>query len=148
LRPIANRALDFNGAFQGASARVSFLQLEKYMTLTADEYNQLRRLEESLWRAETRFNRNHMNQVLAPDFLEFGRSGRVYAREDVLDVPPQPINATLAEFTVRSIAPNVALLTYLSELTYDEVKEVANRSSLWSRHSGAWRIRFHQGTPA
>ena len=120
------------------------------MTLTADEHDTLRRLEESLWRAETRFDRDHMNEVLAPDFFEFGRSGRVYRREDTLDASAQPIDATLplAKFEVRSIAAGVALVTYVSEVTYGEVKEVANRSSLWSRHAGGWRIRFHQGTPA
>jgi hypothetical protein len=65
------------------------------MTLSADEHDELCRLEESLWRAETRFDRDHMNEVLAPDFFEFGQSGRVYRREDTLDVPAQPINATL-----------------------------------------------------
>ena len=120
------------------------------MTPTADEHDQLRLLEESLWRAETRFDRDHMNEVLAPDFLEFGRSGRVYRRQDILDdLHPQPIDATLplASFAVRSITADVALVTYVSEVTYGEVKEVANRSSLWSRHAGGWRIRFHQGTP-
>jgi len=120
------------------------------MTVTADEHDQLRRLEESLWRAETHFDRDHMSEVLAPDFLEFGRSGGVYRREEILDDPAQPINATLplAKFAVRSIAADVALVTYVSEVTDGEVKEVANRSSLWSRHAGGWRIRFHQGTPA
>ena len=120
------------------------------MTLSAEEHDQLRRLEESLWRVETRFDRDHMNEVLAPDFLEFGRSGRVYRREDTLDVPAQSGDATLplAKFAVRSIAADVALVTYVSEVTYGEVTEVANRSSLWTRYEGAWRIRFHQGTPA
>jgi hypothetical protein len=120
------------------------------MTLTADEHDQLRRLEESLWRAETRFDRDHMNEVLAPDFFEFGRSGRVYWRQDTLDVPAQPIGATLplAKFAVRSIAADVALVTYVSEVTYGKLREVANRSSLWSRQAGGWKIRFHQGTPA
>ena len=120
------------------------------MTLGADEHDQLRRLEESLWRPETRFNRDHMDEVLAPDFFEFGRSGRVYRREDTLDVPVQAIDATprLTKFAVRSISADVALVTYVSEVTYAEVKEVANRSSLWSRHAGGWRLRFHQGTPA
>src|SRR6516164_7020605 len=90
------------------------------MTLTADEHDQLRRLEESLWRPETRFDRDHMNEVLAPDFFEFGRSGRVYRREDTLDVPAQPINARLplAKFAVRLIAADVALVTYVSHVTY------------------------------
>jgi hypothetical protein len=55
---------------------------------------------------------------------------------------------SLAKFAVRSIAADVALVTYVSEVTYGEVTEVANRSSLWTRYEGAWRIRFHQGTPA
>jgi hypothetical protein len=108
------------------------------MTSSADEHDQLRCLEESLWCAETRFDRDHMNKVLAPDFIEFRRSGRVYRREDTLDVPAQPIDATLPlpKFTVRSIAADVALATYVSEVTYGRVKEVANRSSLWSRDAG------------
>lgn len=120
------------------------------MTLSADEHDELCRLEESLWRAETRFDRDHMNEVLAPDFFEFGQSGRVYRREDTLDVPTQPINATLplAKFAMRLIAADVALVTYVSEVTYGEVRVVANRSSVWSRDAGGWRIRFHQGTPA
>ena len=103
------------------------------MTPTADEYDQLRLLEESLWSSETRFERHHMNEVLAPDFLEFGRSGGVYRREDILDdLQPQPIDVTLpfANFALRLITADVALVTYVSEVTYGEVKEVANRSSL------------------
>jgi hypothetical protein len=120
------------------------------MTLSAEDHDQLRRLEESLWRAETRFDRDHMSEVLAPDFLEFGRSGRVYRREDTLNVRAQPIDVMLplAKFVVRSIATDVALVTYVSEVTDGQVKELANRSSLWSRYAGGWRIRFHQGTPA
>jgi hypothetical protein len=108
------------------------------MTLSADEHDELCRLEESLWRAEARFDPDHMNEVLAPDFFEFGQSGRVYRREDTLDVPAQPINATLplAKFAVRLIAADVALVTYVSEVTYGEVRVVANRSSLWSRYAG------------
>jgi hypothetical protein len=120
------------------------------ITLSTEEHDELRRLEKSLWRAETRFERDHMNEVLAPDFFEFGRSGRVYRREEILDVPAQPINVTLqlAKFAVRLIATDVALVTYVSGVIYGEVTEVANRSSLWSRHALGWRIRFHQGTPA
>jgi hypothetical protein len=120
------------------------------MVLTSNDHDRLRHLEESLWRAESRFDRDHMNEVLAPDFFEFGRSGGVYRREDVLDVPAQPIDATLplAKFAVRAIGTDVALVTYVSEVTYGGIKEIANRSSLWSRHAGRWTIRFHQGTPA
>jgi hypothetical protein len=113
-----------------------------------DVYDQLRQLEESLWRAQTRFNREYMDNILAPDFFEFGRSGRVYKREETLGVRDQEIAAVLPllKFQVRVIDRNVALVTYVSEVCYGNTKERANRSSLWSRYSTGWRIRFHQGT--
>ena len=114
-----------------------------------DVYDQLRQLEESLWRAQTRFDRGYMDKILAPDFFEFGRSGRVYLREDILAVPVQEIAAVLLplpKFEVRLIDTNVALVTYVSEVCYGNIKELANRSSLWTRYSTGWRIRFHQGT--
>ncbi len=44
------------------------------------------------------------------------------------------------------IDSNVALVTYISEVKYEQT-EIANRSSLWTRTDGRWQIRFHQGTP-
>jgi hypothetical protein len=108
----------------------------------------LKELEESLWRSETRFDQAYMERILAPDFFEFGRSGRTYTREETLAVPPQEIDVRLPlkNFAVHSIASNVVLVTYVSEVRYEEV-EVGNRSSLWSRTDGGWQLRFHQGTP-
>jgi len=39
---------------------------------------EFRDLEESMWRAETRFDRGYVERLLHPDFFEFGRSGRVW----------------------------------------------------------------------
>src|SRR3974390_2511628 len=115
----------------------------------AEDYEQLVRLEESLWRADSRFDRQLMEQTLASDFFEFGRSGRTYKREEALSDPAQPINAKLPlpKFDVRLIAADVALVTYVSEVTYGDATEFANRSSIWSRVPNGWRLRFHQGTP-
>lgn len=117
--------------------------------ITAEDHAELQRLEESLWRVETRFDNEHMERVLAADFSEFGRSGRRYARQDTLNVPRDACDAVLplANFAVRAIADDVALVTYVSRVTYGDDVEVANRSSLWSRHPDGWKIRFHQGTP-
>ena len=107
------------------------------------ETDELRLLEEGLWRAETRFDRAWMDEVLAPDFFEFGRSGRIYRREDTLAIEQQPINARLSDFAVHEVAEDVRLCTYVSDVD----GELGNRSSLWVRTAGAWRLRFHQGTP-
>ncbi|WP_425071421.1 DUF4440 domain-containing protein [Sagittula sp. S175] len=55
----------------------------------------LQPLEECLWRPETRFDRALVDRLFAPDLVEFGRSGRVYSRADLLAVPPQPFTARL-----------------------------------------------------
>lgn len=112
----------------------------------------LRSLEESLWRAETRFDDAHMEAVFAPDFLEFGRSGRIYTRDEVMAVQNglTEINVTLPlqEFRARYLAKDVVQVTYVSETGQGDQKELANRSSIWSRDTGGWKLRFHQGTPA
>ena len=120
------------------------------MLSISDDLLQLRRLEESLWRSETLFDREYMTEILAADFFEFGRSGRVYTRNDILDAQAKPIAADLPlkDFKAHLITPDVALVTYVSGVTYNGVKELANGSSLWSKTPRGWQIRFHQGTPA
>jgi hypothetical protein len=105
-------------------------------------------LEHSLWRAETRFDRALMEATFAPDFHEFGRSGRRYTRDEMLfdAKDAEEIDATLHDLKVTDLAPGLALVTYISEVRYDPA-EWANRASIWDRSSGRWQLRFHQGTP-
>ena len=115
--------------------------------LADSDHEQLARLEESLWRTETRFDREYMEAVLAPDFLEFGRSGRTYSRVEVLELERAPIDAVLRDLTIRALGPDVALATYVSELRHGEELTLANRGSIWTRTNSRWLLRFHQGTP-
>lgn len=117
--------------------------------LTAGDREELRRLEESLWREETRFDRDYMERVLAEDFFEFGRSGRTYQRSEILSLPVQPIQAIipLPDFDVRLLTEDVAQVTYNSKVTYEGVVEKGRRCSIWTRSPGGWVLRFHQGTP-
>jgi hypothetical protein len=119
------------------------------MELSGRDRDRLERLEEELWREETRFDPRHMHEVLAPDFLEFGRSGRIYQREDTLAIPRGPIDAVLPlpAFRARLLHPDVAQVTYNSAVTYGGVVQHARRSSIWSRTPNGWALRFHQGTP-
>ncbi len=118
------------------------------METSQEDNDRLSELEESLWRPETRFDRAYMDRILAPDFFEFGRSGRIYQRADTLNTPPEPFNTKLPleNLTVRLIDANVAQVTYVSRVTYAQVL-VSHRSSIWSRTDTGWQIRFHQGTP-
>lgn len=119
------------------------------MELSSEEKGELEQLEECLWIAESRFDMDWMERTLAPDFFEFGRSGRVYRREDTLGIESQSIDARLPlkNFEARLLSSDVALVTYISAVTYDGVEDIGNRSSIWSRTESGWQLRFHQGTP-
>ena len=110
---------------------------------------QLQNLEEALWRQETRFDVAFMEKTLAEAFTEFGRSGRTYTRQQIINHPSEPIQAILPlpDFQARLITPDVALVTYNSAATYDGIVEYAHRSSIWSRTPTGWQLQFHQGTP-
>lgn len=119
------------------------------MEINSEDRNTLERLEEELWREETRFDMQRMNELIAPDFFEFGRSGRIYQRQDTMAIKHQTIDAVLPlpEFHVRLLDENTAQVTYHSAVTYNSIVEHARRSSIWSRTTGGWVLRFHQGTP-
>jgi len=121
------------------------------MHLTIEERDALRLKEETLWRAETRFNPDLMDKIFAADFVEFGRSGRRYERSEMIFTadPDAVIDAKLPlpDYSVELVAPDVALSTYTSEVRYGDILERGRRSSLWIRVEGLWKLRFHQGTP-
>jgi hypothetical protein len=119
------------------------------VTLPEADRAELTRLENALWREDTRFDLALQEQVFAPDCLEFGRSGRVYTREQMLVTERARIDAVLPlpDLAIRLLDENTAQVTYNSRVTYGGVVEHARRSSLWSRTAAGWVLRFHQGTP-
>ena len=120
----------------------------KLVPFTDNCLKDIQHLEESLWRADTRYDRNFQEKRFAPDFFEFGRSGRTYEREQMIRTEQSEIRATLPlkNFKVRKIDECTILVTYVSEVQYDSL-ERGNRSSLWSMFDDGWKLRFHQGTP-
>ena len=116
-----------------------------------DIIHALRARETALWQEATRFDDAWMDDILAPEFTELGRSGRRYARAEMFlqNTNPDPIRARLPlpDFRVRAIGPDTMLVTYTSDVTYPTGRERANRASVWTRASGRWQITFHQGTP-
>ena len=58
-----------------------------------------------------------MDQTFAPDFHEFGRSGSIHTRAELLlDNWPHDFEAILHDVTVRHLAPDIARCTYISEV--------------------------------
>ena len=111
----------------------------------SEQQKELIALEESLWKDETRFDTVYMENILHPDFFEFGRSGRIYERSHTIYVPRSDINAIfpLKDLTFHQVSQDTILITYKSRVQY-ETLEIGNRSSLWVKIDGVWKLRFHQ----
>ncbi len=118
------------------------------MELSEEDRSKLQQLEEELWLEETRFDRPYMEEIMALDFFEIGRSGRVHSRESCLSHESAPIDAVipLQNLQIRLLTDDVAQVTYNSEVTYAGVVEKGRRSSIWTRSGKSWKLRFHQGT--
>jgi ribonuclease HI len=110
----------------------------------------LRELEESLWRAETRFDRAYLEGTLHPDFVEFGQSGRTYTRDEAVATPTIDFEAEipLPHFEAHELSDDVVLITYVGRVDYHDHAVTANRASIWVRSNDRWLLRYHQGTPA
>ncbi|MFZ4648043.1 MAG: DUF4440 domain-containing protein [Patescibacteria group bacterium] len=107
-------------------------------------------LELSLLKPEVRSSYEQLNNLLADDFKEFGSSGMVYDKRNVLERLPtnsDKIIYTVSNFEVKSLSENLALSTFMVErVINDQEKVISLRSSLWKKEEGSWRIFFHQGT--
>jgi hypothetical protein len=110
---------------------------------------ELTALERQLFRRD----RNLLEALLHPEFVEFGRSGRRYSRADILNDFGGPISELPAidsrSFDVVVLAEGVALLTYVSAPldANGTLYRYTLRSSVWVRSKVGWQMRFHQGTP-
>jgi hypothetical protein len=95
----------------------------------------IRVLEESLLEPGVRKSAAEMECLLADEFVEFGASGRVYGRRQVIDSlrAESPTRRSFSDFRVRLLAPGVALATYRALRDGEQGKPSRHslRSSVW-----------------
>jgi hypothetical protein len=107
-------------------------------------------LEQQLLQPSVRRDSATLISLLAEDFREFGSSGRVYTRQQVIDALAEesPRTITLSDPLCQQLAEDIALLTYRSTGTLAlNAASHALRSSLWIYRDNRWQMLFHQGTP-
>jgi hypothetical protein len=120
------------------------------MTRAEDVSSHLRRLEEALLDPGVRSDRTRVGELLADDFVEFGASGRIWKRDEILELlageTPEPI--AMADYACALLADDVALITYRAWRTDARTGTQSSslRSSIWTKKPEEWRLRFHQGT--
>jgi hypothetical protein len=105
-------------------------------------------LEERLLQPEVRKSVKELEALLADDFIEFGSSGRIFNKQQVIDglVNESPVQMTLMDFNAKLLAPDVALTTY--RVVKHQDRRCSLRSSIWKWKEGKWQMFFHQGTPS
>jgi hypothetical protein len=111
----------------------------------------LRELEASLLTNAVRRDRARVSELLAEEFCEFGRSGTVYTKAEILNFlqTEEEIRVLVEEFACQRVSDGVALVTYRSERTEAGGETIqALRSSLWVWRDERWQMVFHQGTPS
>lgn len=98
---------------------------------------------------ECRADAARLGRLLAPDFHEFGASGREYGYEGTAETVAAGVASDSEPITVANmrgwlLADGLVMLKYTSEHN----SRRANRTSLWRRTgAGHWQMFHHQGTP-
>lgn len=108
-------------------------------------------LEQSLLRPEIRRSPAAVATLLADDFVEFGSSGRVYDKTQIIQALQDETGEasyTVRDLRLKALAPGLGLVTYRvshrAPATAEAVQSM--RSSIWRFEAGRWQLVFHQGT--
>ncbi|WP_327128444.1 DUF4440 domain-containing protein [Streptomyces sp. NBC_01727] len=103
--------------------------------------------ERRLLDPDVRASPSLVSELLDPEFLEIGASGRRWDATSILTVtsdgsvaPEAPVKVT--EMSGAVLAPGIVHLTYFT----DHGGRRAWRSSVWRLTDVGWRLYFHQGT--
>ena len=114
------------------------------MVKPRNDFNEIELLEKKLLVSATRKSINTLDGLLADDFKEFGKSGLVYNKQDILSRLPneEPREFNAKYFEVKSLGDTAYLINFR---TLESGIEVL-RSSIWISIDGRLQMVFHQGT--
>lgn len=106
-------------------------------------------LESRLLDPAVRRSPGAVKQLLADEFTEFGSSGRIFTKEQILlELSSEPAaSLSISDFKLRFADRESALVTYRStRIDNAGAQRIALRSSFWIRRDARWQMLFHQGT--
>lgn len=110
----------------------------------------LKSLEEALLTEEVRTSREKLDALLHTEFSEYGSSGKVYTKSDVLERLPtsSPLKYVISNFEVIGLSEEVAQTRFITDRENEDGSHtVSLRSSIWKIEDEKWKMYFHQGTP-
>lgn len=109
------------------------------------EHQCIYELEISLLTPKVRKSSTQLKKLIADEFIEYGASGLIYNKNDLLDSLPEedPQNYFVENFSVLELSSEVMLATYKVTVA----SKSSLRSSIWQYKNNCWQMVFHQGTP-
>jgi len=116
------------------------------MTGRDDRYAAVRTAELALLDEAVRRDRVRVGELLHPDFVEIGRSGRLWTKDDIvaaLAAEQGRVAPDADEWSFREVGPALILVTYRITTPAGG----SRHSSLWDVGGTTPVLRFHQGTP-
>ncbi|MGN6161321.1 MAG: RNase H family protein [Marmoricola sp.] len=108
-----------------------------------NDEDQVIALEKSFLTDEVRADPASVAALLHPDWVEVGKSGRVWTKADKLAEVSPGLGTDFELISVDRIAPEVILVQWrgLSQ------RGDSRRVSVWVRDGNRWLMRYQQGTP-
>jgi hypothetical protein len=109
----------------------------------------IRELEAPLHQREVQLDESILRALLAEGFVEFGASGQVWTKTDVITGLQNEafVARTIHDFELRELSADIVLATYrCGSSSADGVVSFSLRSSIWRKHLDDWQMVFHQGT--
>ena len=104
--------------------------------------------------SNVRASQEHLSSLLADDFVEFGASGNVWNKADVIHSITREAGDTLYQienYRVSRLGEHYVLATYqLSAKDHTAPESTPRRSlrsTVWKSVGQQWTMLFHQGTP-
>ncbi|MCT4633684.1 MAG: DUF4440 domain-containing protein [Firmicutes bacterium] len=106
-------------------------------------------LEKQLLQPEIRSNRTELDYLISNDFIEYGASGRIYNKKDIINqlIESDKESFFIYDFTIRMLGEEYVQSMYRIKMAgKDGEFRYSLRSSIWENKKNRWQIVFHQGT--
>ena len=109
-----------------------------------DDHEIIKSLELELVNPATRKNTDRLDALLSDDFEEFGSSGRVYSKQDILRILPSSnsVSYKLSGFRFVDLSKDCILAKYRAVTSGAD----SYRTSIWLKTINGWQMIHHQST--
>ena len=109
------------------------------------------KLENKLQQPDVRKSVEQLKELISDDLIEFGSSGQIYTKQDVLNnLPASPeIKFMMTDFRIKILGSDIIQSLFKTKKINQQTGSItcSVRSSLWRNEKGKWKMLFHQGTP-